>query len=740
MIYSKTYKDFINGRYLSEGVRITAGILFPAFLMSYFNLLATGIVMSVGALCVSATDTPGPVRHRVNGMAVCIIVITIVSIIVCYSVVSIVLLGILIFCFGFLFSMLTVYGTRTSAIGIAALLIMILNLQTPLHGINIFTNALHILTGGTWYMLFSLALYKIRPYKLIQQILGDFIQSIGEYLKLRGSYYSKDPEYVKINEELYQQQSVVQTQQNLVSELLFKTRAIVKESTHKGRVLLKIYLDAVDLFESVMTTFQHYDILHKQFDATGILEEFREHINAMVAELNEIGIAVKSGETSRGNGNNLKKIDHTREHFESLRQNYMTDENVDDFISLGRILNNIQHLAEKINELHFYTTFDKKISKENVSDIDYSIYTESHDIRPSLFFSNLNLKSNIFRHSLRVSFALLTGYIISLFFHLGHSYWILLTIVVILKPAYSLTKTRNKDRLIGTFLGIIIGVIILFLIKNNIALLVLMILFMATSYVYMRTNYFMSVLLMTPYLVIFFHLLSPGNLTKVLTDRIFDTFIGSAIAFIASIFFVPLWEHVTIRLNMVQMLQANINYYTVIAKAYSGDAVLNITEIKKSRREVLVALANLSDAFTRMLSEPKRFQKSTEAIHQFVVLNHTLTSHLATLSYYLSVRKNPFRSNDIIPVIESTELHLKNSIKHLEENKDAITIPDKGGLRKLNEYAAVLLNKRKDEILKGELETETKRKLVQVKSVIDQFNYIYSVATEIYKSSKEITV
>lgn len=721
-------------------MRITAGILLPAFIMSYFNLLTTGIVMSVGALCVSATDTPGPVRHRVNGMTVCIIVITLLSIIVCYSTVSTLLLGILIFCFGFLFSMLTVYGTRTSAIGIAALLIIILSLQTPIRGVNIFINALHILVGGTWYMLFSLALYKIRPYKLIQQILGDFIQSIGEYLKLRGSYYSKDPDYIKINEQLFHQQSVVQTQQNLVSELLFKTRAIVKESTHKGRVLLKIYLDAADLFESVMTTFQHYDVLHKQFDATGILEEFREDIIAMATELNEVGIAIKSGETSYGRGNNVKKIEQTREHFEALRLNYMTNENVDDFISLGRIVNNIQHLTEKINELHFYTTFDRKISKENTSDIDYSIYTESQDIRPSLFFSNLNFASNIFRHSLRVSFALLTGYIISLFFHLGHSYWILLTIVVILKPAYSLTKTRNKDRLIGTFLGIIIGVIVLFLIKNNVALLVLMILFMATSYVYMRTNYFMSVLLMTPYLVIFFHLLNPGNLRVVLTDRILDTFIGSAIAFIASIFFVPLWEHVTIKLNMVQMLQANINYYTSIAKAYSGSAEINFAEIKKGRREVLVSLANLSDAFTRMLSEPKRFQKSTEATYHFVVLNHTLTSHLATLSYYLSVRKNPFRSNDIITVIENTELHLHNAIKYLEENEDEILNPDKAGLKKLNEYAAGLLDKRKDEILKGELETETKRKLVQVKSVIDQFNYIYSVAAEIYKSCKEITV
>ncbi len=738
MTYLKTYKDFVNGRYLTEGLRITAGILLPAFVMSYFNLLATGIVMSVGALCVSATDTPGPVRHRVNGMLFCNIVITIVSIIVCSIAGSVYVLGALILVFGFLFSMLTVYGTRTSAVGIAALLIMILSLQTPVHGINIFKNALHILIGGTWYMMFSLLLYKIRPYKLIQQILGDFIQSIGEYLRIRGSLYDTDPDYESINELLFKQQAIVQTQQNLVSEVLFKTREIVKESTHKGRVLLKTYLDVADLFESVMTTYQHYQILHKQFDITGILQKFKDQIYLLSEELSGIGTAIKSGEISYAKPQHLENIKLLREQFEGLRVTFMTDENVDDFISLGRIVNNLDDLTGKIKALHFYTTYDKKISKENEGKTDYSIYTDSQDIRPALFLNNLNFKSNIFRHSLRVAFALLLGFIISLFFHLGHSYWILLTIVVILKPAYSLTKTRNRDRLIGTFFGILIGVAVLLVVKNNTALLVLMILFMAISYMFMRTNYLLNVLLMTPYLVIFFHLLKPGDLRVLLSDRIIDTAIGSAIAFVASIFFVPLWEHVTIKRNMVQMLGANNRYYKMIAESFGSNAPVNIAEIKKARKEVLIALANLSDAFTRMLSEPKRFQKSAESIHHFVVLNHSFTSHLSTLSYYLIVRKNPFRSQDVFSVIKYTERNLSDSINYLEKKTEVTKASEKDSLQNLNKNAEMLLEKRKEEILNGELETETKKLLVQVKSVVDQFNFIYSVSSEIFKSCKEI--
>ena len=734
--YRKQYQSFINGRYLAEGVRMTAGILLPSFLMSYFGMLSTGIVISVGALCVSATDNPGPVQYRVNGMLICSLLTFSISVFVHYTAASPTLLGFVIPVFGFVFSMLGIYGARSSSIGIASLLIMVLCLQTPLHGAAIWWNGLYILTGGTWYLVYSLTLYRLRPYKIIQQVSGDFIQAVASYLKTRAGFYGKDPDYEKIYQSFLQQQVHIHQQQILLNELLFKTRTIAKETTHTGRVLLKLYLDVSDLLENIMTSYQDYRVLHSHFDDTGILQEYQQHIISLADELELIGISVKSGLPSTSYQQNLKAIQQTREHFERMRLEYMKDENVDSFISLGRILNNIQDLADKIESLHHYTSYDRKIRKLQTAITDPGLYMESQDIRPSLFFNNLNFSSNIFRHSLRVSLALLLGYIISLFINIGHSYWILLTIVVILKPAYSLTKQRNSDRLIGTFLGILTGALILYLVKNNTVLLVIMIFFMTGSYAFIRTNYFASVFLMTPYLVIFFHLLYPNDLRTVLTDRVLDTAIGSAIGFLASIFIVPAWEHNTIKSLMINMLEVNKKYFSLIANAFTTDTTLDESKAKPARREVLVSLANLSDAFTRMLSEPKRFQKGTESIHRFVVLSHMFTSHLATLSYFLSSGRNKYRSESLLPVIDNTVLHLSNSIDCLN-SQASLTKPDKGPLKVLNEYAGNLLEQRKDEISRGQLETPTKKLLVEVKSVTDQFNYIYSIAADISKSCAE---
>lgn len=736
MNYSKKYINFINGRYTAEGVRMAAGILFPSLLMYYYGFLPIGISMSIGALCIAISDTPGPVKHRLNGMLACCMLVLGSSVLVNYASVHPVLLGCIIVAEGFLFSMLTVYGNRSSAIGVASMFIMVLSLKTPLSGVEIWINAGYTLAGGVWYMLYSLSLYRLRPYKFIQQVLADYVTEVGSFLRLRGSLYQKNPNYEQIQEQLLQQQISIEAQQNTLSDLFLNTRTIVKESTNTGRILVKTYLEVTELYSSVMTTFQAYAILHEQFDDTDILEEYKAVILSLSQELEEISLALRSGLSSTPNSEKEALLKKAGIKFESLRQHYMSNKNVEHFVSLGRILKNLEDLAEKINRLHLYSTYAIQLKKGNTIDAGIESAIPVKNIRPSLFFDNLNVKSNIFRHAIRVALALLVGYIASLFFKVDQGYWILLTIVVILKPAYALSKRRNTDRLIGTFIGIIIGLLLLYFIKNDTVLLLLMVILMTGSFMFIRTNYFMSVLLMTPYLLIVFHFLFPSNLSELMLERFIDTAIGSVIAFLASLFLVPAWEKTAIRSYMKQMLKSNAAYYAAVPVPFTGLERENASQILVTRKEVLIALANLSDAFTRMLSEPKRFQQGTKTVHRFVSLNHTLTAHLATLSFLLQTEKNLFRWNQLQAVIDLTQQYLQQSMALLEE-QPLLQKPDHVAMKQMNERVTLLLEKRRQEIAVGNLETHTKKELVETKSITDQFNNIFSDVLAIYNVSKE---
>ena len=736
MDYIKEYKSFINSHYLSDGIRITAGVVLPAVIFSHFNLLATGVVVSLGAMAISITDTPGPVHHRKNGMIACIITNTLMAAITGFAAPHPFILGTLIVVACFIFSMMAVFGTRANSIGVSALLIMVLNIDRQHQGWDVMINAAYILAGGIWYMLLSLTLYSFRPYKLAQQALGDCIIETADYLRLRASFYKKEVDYEATYQRMLQQQIVVHEKQNLVRELLFKSRNIIKESTITGRTLLMIFTDIVDLFERIMSTYNDYKTMQETFSEDDILEKYRQLILKLSNELQEIGIAVQSGQASEETGALATEISETKTWFEDFRDNNRTTENLDVFISMRHILNSIEDIAGRIHTLHLYTTYDKTITSNIAKPADYDQFITHQPINLELLLDNLSFESNNFRHAIRVSIATLVGFIVSLLLPVGHSYWILLTIVVILKPAYSLTKKRNYERLTGTVLGAMIGLLILYFIHDNNMLFVIMLVLMVGTYSFMRTNYMVSVIFMTPYILLLFHLLSNASFKTIITDRITDTAIGSVIAFLANLILLPAWEHEKISNYMQEAISSNKDYFRDVANAFTGNPVSN-TMFKVSRKNAFVALANLSDAFTRMLAEPKSKQKNSKQLHQFVVLNHMLTSHIATLAYYVKPLAEKYASPAFAPLVNNAVNKLEDAEKIISDTPAEMVAPEILPQDTIQQRLHYLMETRRTELQQGILESETKKQLSEFKPLADQFNFIDNIATDIRKTCEQ---
>lgn len=728
-----TYKSFLSGRYFYEGIRATVGIVLPSFALSYSGNLKLGIVLSAGALCVSITDIPGPLKYRFNGMLACIGLMMLNVLLAGYVSFSPVALGLLVVVSGFFYSMLTVYGMRAQSIGVAALLILIINLDTRIAQGSVEQHALLIGAGGTWYLLYSTLLYRIRPYKIIQQVLGDFVLHLAAYLRTRGQFYETRADIPGTYQKLLQQQVRIEEEQQLLSELIFKTRAALKDSNHTARVLVKMYLDAADMLESVMTTYHDYEKMHRLPKIAPLLWDIREVIEHLSDEWVEIGVAIKTGQRSVP-GTALQPAIHTaRARFEALRLEATDEDTVDLLVSIGRILENVDDLKRKTQSMHFQTTYDKKIRTSSVLNAEAEYQPVHKSIQPSLFIHNLNLQSGIFRHAMRVALALCVGYLIAIGFNLGHGNWILLTILVIMKPAYSLTKKRNRDRLTGTLIGLAIGVVILYFIQHQQVLLALMILLMWGSFVFIKTHYFWAVIMLTPELMILFSFIYPGSTETVLRDRLLDTVIGSSIAAVFSIWVLPAWEQKNIRLFMGTLLQRSKNYYQAVTAGFPH--TMDEQALRKHRRLLMIALANVSDTFTRMLSEPKQYQTGIEFIHRFVVLNYSITSHITTLLYLRKHQTHPGIMPEVQPVIAHTLHHYDAAIQSMESGEAA---PVNYQTISLNhEVIRKMVLARQEEIRNGKLETPLKNELIALKSVTDQFQYIQGLVVTLAKLCRQ---
>lgn len=657
-IQPKEIKSFFYSQYFSDGLRITIGVLLPALIMAQFHNLGFGIDMSLGALCVSIVDTPGPIAHKRNAMAISNLCVFLVAVITGFARLNIYTLGIEVALFSFLFSMLTVYGNRAAFVGTGALLVMILMMDEATKPDQVLTVSLVILFGGIWYMIFSMIFFGIRPYRAAQQALGENIFDIAQFLRIKADFYDPTIDIDKNYQKLVSQQIKVSQNQDIVREILFKSRVLVRESTSASRILVLTFVDLVDMFENIMATHYDYASMREKFKDTGVLEEVSRIIHQMANEVDNAAFIVLSNAKHKHPFDFLPELEELKLKIDALNITHETSNLV-----LKKILINLRDVNSKIATIYdYYSSTSARLLFENRRKIEYSKFVTSQDYAPHVFTDNLSLKSAAFKHALRVSAMCLLGFMVAKFISTGHhSYWILLTIIVILKPGFSLTKQRNYQRLIGTVSGGIIGIGILLLVHNKTEEFALMVFFMLGCYSFQRLNYVVSVLLMTPYILILFSFLGVNN---IVTERITDTIIGSVIAFVASYLIFPSWEYEQINGYLSDVIGANANYLTKISESLSGKTI-DITEYKLARKDVFVKSGNLSAAFERMTSEPKSKQRHVKEVHKFVVLNHILSSYIATVASELMGRSLPNPQPEIIRSVKKSLAALNDSLKKL---------------------------------------------------------------------------
>ena len=619
---TRDIQAFFSSQNFTDGLRVTVGVLLPSLVLAQFDLLKFGFLMSLGALTVSITDIPGPEQHKRNGMLLCCLTVFLVSLLTGLVRENVWLLGGFITFCCFFFSMLPVYGNRAGALGVAAILVMIVTMGQPLENANLLLFSSLILGGGLWYTLLSLLLHGVRPYRAVQQQLGECVMEVARFLHLKAGFYDVHADLDEAYRKLVAQQVVVNEKQEAVREVLFKSRQLVKDSTNISRVLLLTFVNLIDLYEQITAIQYDYAELRSKYKNTDLLQDFSRFITRMADELENIGLAIQAN----------KPYVLPQELQQAQQQLAAKTEAAGaGTAELKKVLQNINNLMQRLQDISRYFNA-KQISKSELpKEPEFMRFVSHQEISFQTFRNNLSRSSSIFKHAVRVAVACLFGFVLTQILPYGeHSYWVLLTIIVILKPAFSLTKQRNIQRLSGTLAGAVIGVLILLLIPDKTIQFVLLVLFMLITFSFIRVNYIVSVLFMTPFILIIFNFLGAGGFDLV-QERIIDTLLGSAIAFAASYVIFPSWEREQLQSLMRTAVDANLHYLQKVAERLQGQQV-NEYDYKLARKEVYVSSANLSAAFQRMLSEPKSKQQNSSQVHRFVVLNHVLSANIATVA------------------------------------------------------------------------------------------------------------
>jgi uncharacterized membrane protein YccC len=317
---------------------------------------------------------------------------------------------------------------------------------------------------------------------------------------------------------------------------------------------------------------------------------------------------------------------------------------------------------------------------------------------------------------------------------LENVYWIILTIVVIMKQGFGLTNERTYHRIFGTVAGGVIAFGILYIIHDSFIISTIAIIAMLLGFSFNPTNYKIGATFITIYVILIYGVLSPDN-GNVIEYRILDTVVGAVICLLANYFLWPSWEFLSLPSYIQDAIEANRNYLKQISILYNEKGEVP-TEYRLARKQAFIEIGNLMASFQRMLQEPKSKQSKLPQVYKLTVLNHSLLSSIASLGTYIQSHKTTEASKAFNVVVDKVIANLefaKNILSNPNPDSETTTSNED-----FDQRLTELKNIRAKELKQIKLidEEAYQIKMQEAQLVIEQLVWLTSLSENIIKTTQ----
>lgn len=655
-------QNFLKSSDFLKSILVTFGIVVPVLIGIQIDQLPYFLSIAIGMFLTSSSDVPGSRKHKSIGILIASAIAVLATIIITATASNLYLLIPIMALLIFGISYISVYGFRASLISFAGLLAIVLSFAHKQIGSEIFINAMFIGIGGLWSLFLSALFHPVLQKRQINNGLTECLQLTAEYIRIRGRLSITIQNEEKLKNELFDLQVKINASHESLRELLLSERQNSGFSNYKRKQLL-IFIELIDILELSMANPANYEKINALFkNQLPLINPFIDLVFELSNRLEQMAEAMHKNKK-------LKHRDDLGPMFEKCRENiqaYVKEVGLpkarEGALLLHNLLDYEENQLQKIQSIEriFYDLENQnniglksKEGKQFITQQDYDL---------NVLKENFSFKSPIFKHAVRLTIAMLLGFGIGTYFSLQNTYWILLTIVVIMRPGYTLTKERSKHRLYGTLIGSAIAAVIVLITQNNYDYAVLSIISLTLALSFIQKNYRTSSIFVTTSIVFIYALINPDAF-EVIQYRVIDTLIGAVIAFSAGTLLWPAWESQSIKTTIIQALRADRNYLAEINRYYHQPE--GLTDYKLARKEAFLEMGNLNAAFQRMNQEPKSHQQNIGAINEIVSLNHTFLTAMASLGSFILNHQKDEISEDFEIIIKTVDTNLRQSLQAL---------------------------------------------------------------------------
>ncbi len=244
--------------------------------------------------------------------------------------------------------------------------------------------------------------------------------------------------------------------------------------------------------------------------------------------------------------------------------------------------------------------------------------------------ANLSLRSAACRHAIRLAVCVALGDAVGRGFGLQRSYWLPMTVAIVLKPDFASTFSRGVLRLGGTFAGLIFSTALFHLLPGEPAAHVAAIVaLMFVLRCWGPANYGILVTAVTG-LVVLLIAMAGVSPREVVVARGLNTAIGGVIA-LAAYGLWPTRERARIGDLMAEMLDAYRQYFHLIRESYFHPEGQFANALDRARVAARRARSNLEASFERLRAEPETQTAPLAALTGMLASSHRLIHAIMAL-------------------------------------------------------------------------------------------------------------
>jgi len=585
------------------------------------------VPVTLGAIAAALTDFDDRLSIRLRNLVyVCLLFFTVSSILgflAPYKIFFILYLSIS----SAFFILLGALGQRYATISFGTILLSIYSMFGLGEYAHWYQQPTYFIYGALWYGFTSILFFIIKPTLPLQDKLSQIFKEISVLLQAKARLFDPDNKE-NVEQLLYelslQNTQVAQSLNQIRSSLL--TRLKASRVSNKSIYWLNLYFFARDIHEQATSNYLHYEHIQQNFSRSDLIFRFQKNLRLQAQACQNLAQCILYNRPYQPSQESQTVLNHLESSLKNWIQQHPQNFEVK---NLRLIFDNLKAMHEQFEQLQYAQPFPEnntQTRQEHLNLLDDDIQGFSDLILK--LRQQLTPQSALFRHAIRIAVVFAAGYAISLLPFAQHGYWILLTSLFVCQITYFATKSRLKLRTIGTLIGVLLGIPILYFVPSIEGQLIITIICGVCFFYLRQKKYALATLMATLMVLLIFNLKGAGY--SIILPRLIDTLLGCFIAWLAVSFIWPDWNFRNIPNNIKKSSKATLDYFNVIVEQYQYGKNQDI-EYRRIRRAAHNAQIELSNMISSLSAEPN---PNSELIHyafRYLVYSHSQLSYVAAL-------------------------------------------------------------------------------------------------------------